>query len=80
MDANMIKIIMESHQTTIAQLIAQKDELMVKAAREKDEWMVKAVRAEALLEAERAHANTIIKGKDDQIRSLSSKPPFFFFK
>ena len=69
MDANMIKIIMESHQTTIAQLIAQKDELMVKA-----------VRAEALLEAERAHANTIIKGKDDQIRSLSSKPPFFFFK
>ena len=60
---------MEAHQQTIAQLIAQKDE-----------WMVNAVRAETLLEAERAHANTIIKGKDDQIRSLSSKPPFFFFK
>ena len=63
---------MEAHQQTIAQLMTQ--------ISNKEEWMVKAVRAEALLEAERAHANTIIKGKDDQIRSLSSKPPFFFFK
>ena len=70
MDANIIKTIMEAHQQTIAQLMTQ--------ISNKEEWMVKAVRAETLLEAERAHANAIIKGKDDQIRLLSSKLLFFF--
>ena len=52
MEANQISMnqLMEAHQVTVNQLMAKADD-----------WMIRAVRAEATLEAERAHDNTIIK-------------------
>ena len=63
MDANQVSVnqLMEAHQVSVNKLMEANQVIVNQLMAKADDWMIRAVRAEATLEAERAHANTIIK-------------------